>query len=236
MKKLNKKIFAKNAAWTFEKNIASKFDFHINKSVPLYKEFRWLGEKLSDYYIKNDSNVYDIGCSTGTFLKNLALRHNNKKKVKFYGIDLVKNMIKHAKLKNNHKNIKYLNKNILKYKFLRSDLIISYYTIQFIHPKHRQQLINKIYKSLNWGGALFFIEKVRSYDARTQDQLTSIYEEFKIDNGFSLKEINNKKMSLKGILEPFSSRANILMLKRAGFQDVSSIGKFVSFEFFLAIK
>ena len=38
MKKLNKKIFAKNAAWTFEKNIASKFDFHINKSVPLYNE------------------------------------------------------------------------------------------------------------------------------------------------------------------------------------------------------
>ena len=77
---------------------------------------------------------------------------------------------------------------------------------------------------------------MRSYDARTQDQLTSIYEEYKIDNGFSLKEITNKKMSLKGILEPFSSRANIQMLKRAGFVDVSSVAKFVSFEFFLAIK
>ena len=66
--------------------------------------------------------------------------------------------------------------------------------------------------------------------------MSSIYEEFKIDNGFTLKEITNKKKSLKGILEPFSSKANVQMLKRAGFVDISSVAKFVSFEFFLAIK
>ena len=236
MIKKNKKIFAKNAAWTFENNIAKKFDYHINKSIPLYNEFRWLGEKLSDYYIKNDSNIYDIGCSTGSYLKSLAKRHERKTKAKFYGIDIVKNMTKYANSNNKHKKIKYLNKNILKYNLLKSDLVMSFYTIQFIHPKFRQKLINKIYKSLNWGGAFFFVEKVRSYDARTQDQMSSIYEEFKIDNGFTLKEITNKKKSLKGILEPFSSKANVQMLKRAGFVDISSVAKFVSFEFFLAIK
>lgn len=236
MIKKNNKIFAKNAAWTFDQNVANKFDFHINKSIPMYKEFRWLGEKLSDYYIKNDSIVYDIGCSTGNFLKNLAKRHENKKKLKFYGIDIVKNMINYAKSNNSHEKIKYLNKNILEYNFLNSDLIMSFYTIQFIHPKFRQKLIDKVYKSLNWGGAFFFVEKVRSYDARTQDQMSSIYEEFKIDNNFSLEEITNKKLSLKGILEPFSSRANTQMLKRSGFKDISTVAKFVSFEFFLAIK
>ena len=89
---------------------------------------------------------------------------------------------------------------------------------------------------MNWGGALFLVEKVRSYDARTQDQMTTIYEEFKLSNGFSEKEISGKKKSLKGILEPFSSNANIQMLKRAGFKDVSTISKFISFEGFLAIK
>ena len=77
---------------------------------------------------------------------------------------------------------------------------------------------------------------MRSYDARTQDQLTSIYEDFKINNNFSLKEIVNKKQSLKGILEPFSSKANLQMLKRSGFKDISSVAKFICFEFFLAIK
>ena len=235
-KKKNYKILAKNASWTFDKNVPTKFDYHINKSIPFYQEFAWLGEKISDFYIKENSIVYDIGCSTGSFLKRLSLRHKEKKKIKFVGIDIVKNMIKFAKLKNQSGKIKYTHSDILKYKFKPSDLFISFYTIQFIHPKKRQDLLNKIYKSLNWGGAFFFVEKVRSYDARTQDQLTNIYEEFKINNGFTLKEIINKKHSLKGILEPFSSSANIQMLKRSGFKDINSIGKFVCFEFFLAIK
>jgi len=145
-------------------------------------------------------------------------------------------MVKYAQKKNYSKNIKYLNKDITKFKLQKSDLIISFYTIQFIQPKKRQELLNKIYKSLNWGGALFFVEKVRSYDARTHEQMSNIYEEFKTQNGFSLKEIINKKKSLKGILEPFSSKANLDMLKRAGFIDMSTVGKFVGFEFFLAIK
>ena len=58
---------------------------------------------------------------------------------------------------------------------------------------------------------------------------------FKGDS-MTLKEIINKKKSLKGILEPFSSKANLDMLKRAGFIDMSTVGKYLSFEFFLAIK
>ena len=57
--------------------------------------------------------------------------------------------------------------------------------------------------------------------------MSNIYEEFKAQNGFTLKEIINKKKSLKGILEPFSSKANIDMLKRAGFIDISTVAKFV---------
>ena len=159
-----------------------------------------------------------------------------KKKTAFIGIDIIKNMITFAKKKNQTKKTKFVHSNILKYKFKPSDFFVSFYTIQFIHPKFRQTLINKIYKKLKWGGAFIMVEKVRSYDARTQDQMSQIYEEFKLDNGFSVEEIMNKKSSLKGVLEPFSSKANIEMLKRAGFKDISSIAKFVSFEFFLAIK
>ena len=66
--------------------------------------------------------------------------------------------------------------------------------------------------------------------------MSTIYEEFKLFNGFNEQEISSKKKSLKGVLEPFSSQANIQMLKRAGFKDVSTVAKFVCFEGFLAIK
>ena len=234
--KVDKNLFAKNSSWTFDKNVPKYFDNHIAKSVPMYHQMHWLCEQISDFYIQKDSVVYDIGCSTGNLLRNLAERHKLKNKVKYYGIDIVDKMIKHAKIRNKHKQIKYLNKNINKFNFQKTDFVISFYTLQFINPKNRQALLNKIYKKLNWGGALFLTEKVRSYDARTQDQMSTIYEEFKLYNGFDESEIYSKKKSLKGILEPFSSQANIQMLKRAGFKDVSTVAKFVCFEGFLAIK
>ena len=190
--KVDNKIFAKNSSWTFDKNIPKNFDKHIEKSVPLYREMHWLCEQISDFYIKEDSIVYDIGCSTGSLLSKIAARHKLKK-VKYFGLDVVKNMVKFANQNNSHKQIKYLNKNIVNFKIKNSDFIICFYTLQFIHPKFRQSVLNKIYKSLNWGGALFIVEKVRSYDARTQDQMTTIYEEFKLKNGFSEKEISAKK-------------------------------------------
>ena len=139
--KNKKTIFANNSAWTFSNNVANKFDHHIEKSIPMYNEFHWLGEQLSDYYLKDDSIVYDIGSSTGTFLKNLSNRHKNKNKIKYYGIDIIENMVKYAQKKNYSKNIKYLNKDITKFKLQKSDLIISFYTIQFIQPKKRQELL-----------------------------------------------------------------------------------------------
>ncbi len=62
------------------------------------------------------------------------------------------------------------------------------------------------------------------------------YIDFKIDNGFSADEILSKSRSLKSVLEPFSSKGNIDLLKRAGFKDILTVFKYLSFEGFLAIK
>ena len=124
----------------------------------------------------------------------------------------------------------------MKLKMKKNDFTISFFTIQFIKQNYRQTIINKIYKNLNWGGAFFFAEKVRSYDARTQDMMNEIYKEWKLFNGFTDREINAKTKSLKGVLDPFSTKGNNEMLKRAGFSDISSIAKFICFEVFLAIK
>ena len=43
--------------------------------------------------------------------------------------------------------------------------------MQFIAPKKRQLLFDKIYNSLNWGGAFVLCEKIRGSDARFQDIL-----------------------------------------------------------------
>ena len=66
--------------------------------------------------------------------------------------------------------------------------------------------------------------------------MTSLYNDYKLTQGYSPEEIFAKSVSLKGVLEPFSTQGNIDMMKRAGFVDITSIMKYVSFEGFLAIK
>ena len=109
-------------------------------------------------------------------------------------------------------------------------MIISCYTIQFIEPKFRQNVIDKIYKSLNWGGAFVIFEKIRASDPRFQDIFTQLYLDFKLKKKFTEKEIINKSRSLKGVLEPISEFGNLGLLKRAGFVDIIPIMQWMSFE------
>ena len=80
--------------------------------------------------------------------------------------------------------------------------------MQFIHPSKRQSIFNKIYKNLNWSGAFILFEKVRAPDARFQDITMQIYNDYKIQQGFTSEEIISKSMSSKGVMDPFSSAAN----------------------------
>ena len=53
------------------------------------------------------------------------------------------------------------------------------------------------------------VEKVRAPDARFQDIINQVYFEYKISQGYTDNEIIAKSRSLKGVLEPFSSKIMI---------------------------
>lgn len=214
------------------------FEDHITKSIPFFRESHKLTSKLSTFFISDKSIVYDLGCSTGLASRSI-FEANQNKNFTTYGLDLSKEMIRDAKKKLNNKNknkIKYICGDVLRIKLKKSDLIVSNYFIQFIHPKKRQLVFDKIYKSLNYGGGFIFFEKTRAPDARFQDIFTQLYNEYKSDAGFSEKEILNKSKSIRGYLEPFTEKENFNFLKRAGFKDYVNVFKYYSFQGFLAIK
>lgn len=228
-------IKVSNAGWVFDKNVVKNFESHVSKSVPFYNEGHDIICELSDFFLKKNSNCYDLGCSTGLLLKKLSERNSKKKNIKYYGIDVEDPMVKKAKAKK-IKNCKIIKNDLLKAKLEKSDLIIAYYTVQFINPRSRQIIINKIFKSLNWGGAFLLFEKVRAPDARFQDIISLTYNEFKLKNLYTPEDIISKSRSLKGVLEPFSTKGNLDLLKRAGFKDITTVMKHLCFEGFLAIK
>ena len=94
---MKNKIKLKNSSWTFGKNVPKNFEKHINKSVPLYNEGHKIISNLSDFFLKENSTFYDLGCSTGNLINRIALRQSNKK-INFIGIDSVKEMIDLANL------------------------------------------------------------------------------------------------------------------------------------------
>jgi tRNA (cmo5U34)-methyltransferase len=225
-----------NAGWSFE-NISEDFDSHIQKSIPLYDSGHTAICHYSDFFLKPDSVVYDIGCSTGKMLARLAARHPQKRELRMIGIDTVADMVgKARRLGERDARLSFIHGNALDIDLEPADMIIANYTIQFLPPRVRQNMIDRIYQALNWGGAFFMFEKVRAPDGRFQDYANQVYVEFKLENGFSEAEIINKSRSIKGVMEPFSTQGNIDLLKRAGFVDIMSIQKYVCFEGFLAIK
>lgn len=231
-------IKANLSSWDFSGNTPNTFDQHISKSVPGYEFGQDIICKYSDFFVNlTPKLIYDIGCSTGSILSKIESRHSDKDLI-FTGIDIVPEMIEKAKKR------KYLNpnkfvfecKDVLDMSFKESSIIVSYYTLQFVLPSVRQQLVNKIYESLAWGGVFFVFEKTRGPDGRFQDMNTHVYNEYKIDEGYSPSEIFSKTRSLTGVLEPFSDIGNIEMFERAGFKDIEYIFTNICFKGWICIK
>ncbi len=234
---MSDKASTKRAAWSFSAAVAETFAEHAGRSIPCYQDGHELICCLGDFFVMPDSVTYDLGCSTGELLKKLAHYHRHKPGARWIGVDKEPDMIAQAQ-KNcaGLTNVELHCEDLLDHKLEQPDLVIAYYTVQFVEERRRQALIDRIYQALNWGGAFIMFEKTGAPDSRFQDMMSCLYREFKRRNGLSAAEILDKESSLKGVLKPFSTAGNLGLLERAGFKDVMTVMKYVSFEGFLAIK
>lgn len=223
-------------SFTFSKGTASVFDSHVQSSVPLYKEGHEYIAYLSDYFVKPNSVCYDLGCSTGTLLEILAERHKNKQDVYFFGIDPEIEMINQAKKKSNHFNIEYCVNSAENVELKKSDFVTCYYTLQFIPINKRQEVCNKIYSSLNIGGAFILFEKELINEPYVSKIVESAYMKFKLKNNFTINEVLGKRFSLEGFLIPNTADDNIILLSSAGFKSIQCIMQYGEFKGYIAIK
>jgi len=229
-------IAVANAGWSFAGDAAAKFSAHVRRSVPRYEDGHDIICKLSDFFVRDDSVAYEVGTSVGELLAKLAARHAHRG-ARWIGIDIERDMVERAEeAVALYPRARAELADAITYDFDKSDLIVAYYCLQFVPPKHRQHVINTIYEALEWGGAFIWFEKVRACDARFQDIFNLLYIDYKLEQGYAPEEIVAKGRSLKGVMEPFSSEGNRDLLARAGFVDVLSVFKHLCFEGILAIK
>lgn len=224
--------------WKFDSEIVPVFDEHVRQSVPMYDEIHRLISDISAWFLEDDTNMYDIGTSTGEVIKNLLDRYP-KKNIQLIGVDNSPEMVEKAQERfSERKNVNINHLDLIRddCSFENACLITSVLTMQFIPQRYRQSIINNVYEGLNKGGCLILVEKVVGSNARFNEMWVEMYHEMKLRNGLSEQHVFEKASAIRGVMRPYTLKENIEMLDKAGFKDVDTFFKWNNFVGFVAIK
>ena len=102
-----------------------------------------------------------------------------------------------------------------------ASLVALNFTLQFLDPGERDQLLVRIASNLRPGGVLVLAEKVRFEDAGEQERLTAWHHDYKRLQGYSELEIARKRTALEQVLLSETEAAHRARLERSGFRCVT---------------
>lgn len=219
----------------FDESVASVFDDMLERSIPFYKEQIDLIAHFASLHLKEGGLVYDLGSSTGNALFAL---HSLSPQSQLVGIDSSSAMCERALLKAQAygSNARFICEDFLTFSFDPCDVVIASWTMQFVRPLMREKMIKKIFESLKSGGVFLMSEKVLGSDKELTHSMIEYYHRYKITQGYTQFEINQKREALENVLIPYTLDENIDMLKNAGFSCVEVLFKWVNFALLIAKK
>jgi tRNA (cmo5U34)-methyltransferase len=210
----------------FSFDTIENFDLHINTSIPNYSLLQEMLVSISQYFKKSDEIIYDLGCSTGSLLRNI------NSDVKRIGIDVSTNLLPTS----NSRNLDFKLLNIEEdLKIENACIVYSVFTLQFIKRKNRQSIINKIYDGLNDGGAFIMCEKIHQESGQMQEILSFTHYDIKQKN-FSPSEILKKEQDLRGMMQLNTLEENINMLHSTLFRRITTFWQACNFVGIIAVK
>jgi tRNA (cmo5U34)-methyltransferase len=223
----------------FGEEVASVFDDMVDRSVPFYGEIqRMITEMGKDYAVKG-TNVYDLGCSTGTML--ILLDQVVDQDVTFIGIDDSTEML--GKCAEKLKQAGISRAYDLQVADLNSKLSLSNasvvnlcLTLQFVRPLNRERLVREVYEGLNPNGCLLLTEKVLGEDSLFNRQFIDYYYRLKRRRHYSDLEISQKREALENVLIPYKLEENRRLLKESGFKMIDIFFKWYNFCGIIAVK
>jgi tRNA (cmo5U34)-methyltransferase len=227
------------ADFNFGEKVASVFDDMLDRSVPFYQEVQRMITEIAVDFAVEGTNIYDLGCSTGTTM--LSLDPQLSPKVKFIGVDNSEEMLKRCRRKlaehkfsRDHELVcADLNQG---FQIQNASLVLMVLTLQFIRPLYRDKLIRTILEGLNENGCLILVEKVLGEDSIFNRLFIKYYYDLKKRHGYSELEIAQKREALENVLVPYKLLENREMLLHAGFRYCDVFFKWYNFTGMIAVK
>jgi len=218
------------------------FDKHIEDSIRGYGNLHDDVVNLSRYFVEDDTNVVDVGASTGKTIEAM-IRQNESfaPKATYYGVENALGFQKEiydrsVKINKEFSSTFYsVDTDVRDYIFDNCSYVTSLFTLQFMPIKDRKAVIEDIYRGLNPGGAFVFAEKTVADNARIQEMMTFTYYDYK-RKAFTEKDIMDKEITLRNMLKPNTFNEIHEMLSYAGFSSVQPFWQNFLFVGAIAIK
>jgi tRNA (cmo5U34)-methyltransferase len=226
--------------FNFGAETARVFDDMLDRSVPFYGEIqRMIGELAADFATPG-SQVYDLGCSTGTTLMELD-RTIPAADVRLIGIDSSEEMLEVARRKFETAPMLHPTELICRnlehnLELSRASVVVMNLTLQFVRPLYRDRLIQTIAQGTQKRGCLLLVEKVLGQNSTLNRLFIKHYYEFKKRNGYSDMEIAQKREALENVLIPYHHEENRELLQRNGFRACDVFFRWYNFCGMIAVK
>lgn len=224
-----------NGKWEFDENVTKVFGDMLSRSIPDYDMMRELVFKIGKNFIKEGSEIVDMGCSNGLSIEEFVKAFPDNR---FHLFDVSVPMLDACKDRFSDRPLVFVRNNDLRNGLpVRDfDLALSILTLQFTPIEYRQNILQDVYDKLNEGGAFILVEKVLGNSAQIDNLFVKEYYDIKKDNGYTQEQIANKRKSLEGVLVPLTASFNEHLLHQVGFKYVDCFFRCLNFSGWIAIK
>ncbi|WP_148863470.1 carboxy-S-adenosyl-L-methionine synthase CmoA [Marinobacter fonticola] len=223
----------------FDTAVARVFPDMIRRSVPGYTTIIPMIGVITERFARDDTRCYDLGCSLGA--STLAMRHGvGDRRCRIIGIDNSSDMIERCQhfiaLDDHPATVELRCEDILDSDIRDASVSTLNFTLQFVDPERRPQLLERIAHGTLPGGALILSEKIRFESDWEQSTQTELHHDFKRANGYSDLEISQKRCALEQVLIPETIATHRERLLAAGFDQVTLWYQCFNFVSLLAVK
>lgn len=227
------------AAFTFDSNVVKVFPDMIKRSVPGYATIISMIGHLAERYATSGSVCYDLGCSLGA--ATLAMRHRIlATDCRIIGIDNSTAMVDQCRqviaADGGEIAVDIVCADLMQHEISNASMVVLNFTLQFIAPALREQILQRIYAGLNPGGILILSEKLTFDDNRHDQLMIELHHNFKRANGYSELEIAQKREAIEDVLIPETLETHLQRLRRVGFASADVWFQCFNFASLIAIK
>jgi len=235
------RIFAQKrsqtTAFTFDDEVADVFDNMIRRSLPGYEMSLEMLGVFARRYAQSGTCIYDLGCSLGAGLSAMT-DGARRASARLIGVDSSAAMISRCRARfETAAVVVELHQQLAQsVQFEASSLVVLNFTLQFVPVEQRQDLLARGFSALKPGGALVLSEKLAFESAEEAELCTELHDQFRISQGYTELEIQQKRAALSGVLFPETESVHRGRLRAAGFKSTQLWFRCCNFASFLCVK